>query len=343
MKNFTKAILSVAVISMAATSAQAQLRWDPTKWTNKTTNQKVEIVNGGKAVKAVPMANDNAHIRNAVKLHLSEDEPYLIVKIAVDHEFQIARNYSGFCFYHQFKRKDGAPLTDAESVKLHNMVFHNQYFYKTPGMQRLFIDDNDMFDPAVPFDVFVIDLNDPSYNILSNGDHDIYNYVDYVDYNDDYQLQSYISFDMCCWGRNGADKNVYLGTNSKGESHYGVTYEYIATAGMYDILDMDELVDPQLVKELIDNYKNGQSLIEVRPGEEDASVGSIINDEAAVKIRATRGGVRAPGAKAMSVYSISGAKVADVQGDKAELAAGFYIVRATDADGKTATAKVNVR
>lgn len=342
MKLFTKAILAVAVATVATSAAQAQLRWDPTLWTNKTGNQKVEIVNNGKAVKAIPTGNDNAHIRNAVKLHLSEDEPYLIVKIAVDHEFEIARNYSGWCFYNQFKRKDGAPLTDAEVMKLHNMVYHNQYFYQTAGMQRLCIDDNEMFTPAVPFDVFVIDLNDPKYNILSNGDHDIYPYIDYEDYNDDYQLQAYISFDMCCWGRNGADKNVYLGTNSKGETKYGVTYEYIATAGMYDILDMDELVDPQLVKELIDNYKNGQSLVEVRPGEE-ASTGSIITDEADVKILGTRGGVRAPGAKAISVYNISGAKVADVQDDKVELASGFYIVRATDANGNAATAKVNVR
>ena len=75
MKLFTKAILTVAVATVAASAAQAQLRWDPTLWTNKTANQRVEIVNNGKAVKAVPTGNDNAHIRNAVKLHLSEDEP----------------------------------------------------------------------------------------------------------------------------------------------------------------------------------------------------------------------------------------------------------------------------
>lgn len=340
MKLFAKAIMTVAVATVAAGAAQAQLRWDPTQWTNKTGNQRVEIVNGGKAIKAIPMANDNAHIRNAVKLHLSEDEPYLIVKIAVDHEFQIARNYSGWCFYNQFKRKDGSPLTESESAKLHNMVFHNQYFYQTPGMQRILFDDGEMFTPNVPFDVFVIDLNDPKYNILSNGDHDVYPYIGYEDYDDDYQLQAFISFDMCCWGRDGADKNIYLQENNKGGT-YGVTYEYIATAGMYDILDMDELVDPALVKALIDNYKNGESLVEIRPGE--AGIDGIISDEAAIRILGTRGGVRAPGASAISVYNISGSKVAEVNADAVELTPGFYVVRATDARGHVSTAKVNVR
>ena len=341
MKLFYKTIFAAAVLT-AGVSAQAQLRWDPTKWTNKTPNQRVEIVNNGKAIKAVPMANDNAHIRNKSVINLSEDEPYLIVKIAVDHEFAIARNYSGWCFYNQFKRVDGAPLTDAEKVKLNDMVFHNQYFYQTPGLQRILFDDNDMFTPGVPFDVFVIDLNDPKYNILSNGDFKVYPYIDYADYNDDYQLQSYISFDMCCWGRNDVDKNIYLQENNKGAS-YGVTYEYIATAGMYDILDMDELVDPLLVKELIDNYKNGTSLVEVRPGEEEqGGVDNIIADST-IKILGTRGGVRANGASEINVYNLAGVNVASVNDEKVSVAPGFYIVRATAADGNVTTAKVRVR
>jgi hypothetical protein len=342
MKHLYKVIFAVIAMTVGV-SVQAQLRWDPTKWTNKTSNQRVEIVNNGKAVKAVPMANDNAHIRNAATINFSEDEPYLIVKIAVDKEFAIAKNYSGFCFYNQFKRKDGAPLTDAEKIKLNNMVFHNQYFYKTPGLQRILLDDSDIFTPSVPFDVFVIDLNDSNYNILSNGDLKVYTYVDYVDYNDDYQLQSFISFDMCCFGRDDADKNVYLKANNEGAS-YGVTYEYIATAGMYDILDTDELVDPQLVKELIDNYKNGTSLVEVRPGEEGESGGveGVIADSN-IKILGTRGGIRAHGASVISVYSLTGATVAKVNDEIVTVAPGIYIVRATDANGNVTTAKVSVR
>lgn len=342
MNNCFKAFLAVAVATAAATGVQAQLRMDPTLWTNKENTQRVEIVNNGKAVKAIPFGNDHAHIRNARTIHLSEDEPYLIVKIAVDHEFAIARNYSGWCFYNQFKRKDGSPLTEAEEAKLNNMVYHNQYFYQTAGMQRLFFDDNEMFTPAVPFDVFVIDLNDPKYHILSNGDHDVYPYPEYTDYNDTYQLQSFITFEMCCWGRDDADKNALLAANAKGAS-LGVTYEYIATAGMYDILDMDELVDPTLVKELIDNYKNGESTVEVRPGEEGAGIDLISNNADAVKIFGTRGGVRAPGAKTMSVYGISGTVVSTVNDDKVSLAPGFYIIRATDDYGNVCTAKVNVR
>ncbi|MDE6450310.1 MAG: hypothetical protein K2L41_09595 [Muribaculaceae bacterium] len=342
MKLFYKSIFAVAVL-VAGVSAHAQLRWDPAKWTNKTPNQRVEIVNNGKAVKVVPMANDNAHIRNKTTINLSEDEPYLIVKIAVDHEFAIARNYSGWCFYNQFRRNDGTPLTDAEKIKLNDMVFHNQYFYQTPGLQRILFDDNDMFTPGVPFDVFVLDLNDPKYNILSNGDLKVYPYIDYTDYNEDYQLQSYISFDMCCWGRDGADKNIYLQANNKGAS-YGVTYEYIATAGMYDILDTDELVDPLLVKELIDNYKNGTSLVEVRPGEE-SEVGGVddITADSSIRILGTRGGVRAHGATEINVYNLAGVNVASVNDEKVSVAPGFYIVRATDADGNVETAKVRVR
>ena len=342
MKTFTKVIMAAAAIAVTGLSAQAQLRWDPTKWTNKNANQRVEIVNNGKAIKAVPCANDNAHIRNAQIIHFSEDEPYLIVKIAVDHEFAIARNYSGWCFFNQFKRNDGTPLSDAEIVKLNHMVFHNQYFYQTPGMQRILFDDNEMFTPDVPFDVFVIDLNDPKYNILSNGDLDIPANIDYADYNDEYQLQSYLTFEMCCWGRNDADKNQFLATNSKGETNLGVTYEYIATAGMYDILDMDELVDPTLVKELIDNYKNGESLVEVRPGEEGSSVESI-EAESTLKVLGTRGGIRAHGASSISVYNLAGVTVAQVNDDNVVVAPGLYVVRAADANGNVTTAKVQVR
>lgn len=341
MKIFSKIILAVAAVVATGLSAQAQLRWDPTLWTNKTANQRVEIVNNGKAVKAVPCINDNAHIRNAKKIHLSEDEPYLIVKIAVDHVFSIAKNYSGWCFYNQFKRKDGTPLSESEIVKLNHMVHHNQYFYQTPGMQRILFDDNEMFTPDVPFDVFVIDLNDPKYNILSNGDFDVLPNIDFQDYNDDYQLQSFISFDMCCWGRDEADKNQYLSTNTKGETNLGVTYEYIATAGMYDILDMDELVDPALVKELIDNYKNGESLVEVRPGEDSG----VENIEATntLKVLGTRGGIRAHGASEINVFNLAGMNIAHVNGDTATVAPGLYIVRAADANGNITTAKVRVR
>lgn len=41
MKLFAKAIMTVAVATVAAGAAQAQLRWDPTQWTNKTGNQRV--------------------------------------------------------------------------------------------------------------------------------------------------------------------------------------------------------------------------------------------------------------------------------------------------------------
>ena len=106
---------------------------------------------------------------------------------------------------------------------------------------------------------------------------------------------------------------------------------------------MDERVDPLLVKELIDNYKNGTSLVEVRPGEEEpGGVDNIIADST-IKILGTRGGVRANGASEINVYNLAGVNVASVNDEKVSVAPGFYIVRATAADGNVTTAKVRVR
>ena len=339
MKKLTKLAFAGGMVAAGSASVSAQLRWDPSLWTNKNDNQRIEILDN-KVVKAIPFGNDNAHIRNAEPLHFSEDEPYLIVKIAVDHEFVIARNYSGWCFYNEFARLDGTPLSDEEAATLGNMVYHNQYFKNVPGMQRVLFDDAEMWDPEVPFDVFVIDLNNENYNILSNGDLDLPAMIDWTEVDDTYKRHSAITFEMCCWGRDGVDKNVYLQQNASGATSLGVTYEYIATAGMYDILDEDELVDPKLVKELIDNYKNGNGGREVRAGEESHVA---TTDAESVRIFATKGIIRAKGAVEMNVWNPAGVKVASVNGDELYVAPGLYIVAATDENGAVKTAKVSVR
>lgn len=359
-------IFMAAMVAVGTFNAEAQVRWNPANW---------QVVDGGNTqlldkdhmeVVVTPVSGkDHCHIYNAVDLTFSAEEPYLIMHFEASEGIRCNKQHSMFKFYNDFEKYN--ELTEEQITSYQGYVF-DQTFNVDKGdgyvvYRGKYNDtDEDIFTNGWDYsktvsrgNIWVIDLRQVP---TKNGGY-IFDKEGVPTFSITHtrapwwtnvegapaRMKSALQIELCT--------NVIPDGTTKAEflTDKSIQYRYIATASANEVCKESraggEDIDPDKVKMLIDNYRARAEKENdyAEPLNRNGASSGIDTVTAANTLSIIVNGntVSCNGATAITLYNITGSRVAAITGNSIEVAKGLYIVRAMAADGTTTTTKVIVK
>lgn len=377
MKTFTKKMLIVAIVAITATmtmSLNAQVRWDPTKF-SKTADGSWEIVDNKVAVCTYPTGSDpRSDFRYTEDAHFITKEPYLVIMATVDNCFLKMADWKIQIMYQRqgaipVLDDDGNPVLDEDGNPTYTMGSTGP---ENPAGMRFYDDKRrwDNFPSLINYkilgcnwwlsageyeedqaDIWVVNIDDWLTAKESEGGQSGY-FLGLGDRTVKYAPGGFTEGEGADRISSSREWIEFVNIAGSAESPAKLNLHYFAT-----------IEDPEKAVEYIERYKATTGGREVRdvveaecyecwcnpiycedydPDPDESSIENV-KIENSITVYQNNNRILATNTVKMEAYNTTGALVLSANASEITLPAGFYIVKAYNNKGESLTVKAQIR